>query len=201
MAGTRSVGYRLVRGFHERLEKAVWEMVLSGLQLAPDEHEWAPSRFEPALWLMVHQQPVHMLDPAYRDWHQFLLTQVDLTIKDLREVCPQLDTCTWGAHKTVHVQHPLSNAIPLLSRFLDMPQMELPGDHDMPRVQDGSIGASERFAVSPGHEDQGYIHLPGGQSGHPLSPYYRAGFMDWAIGRPTPFLPGPREHRLKLQAE
>ena len=50
----------------------------------------------------------------------------------------------------------------------------------MPRVQDGAFGASERFAVSPGHEDQGYFHMPGGQSGHPLSPYYRAGFMDWA---------------------
>jgi penicillin G amidase len=200
-AGTDSVGYRLVRGFHERLEKTVWEMVLTGLQLAPDERDWAPSRFEPALWLMVHEQPLHMLDSTYPDWHQFLLTQVDLTIKDLHESCPQLESCTWGTHKPVHVQHPLSTAIPLLSRFLDMPQMQLPGDHDMPRVQDGSIGASERFAVSPGHEDQGYIHLPGGQSGHPLSPYYRAGFMDWASGRPTPFLPGPCEHRMTLQAE
>jgi len=196
-----SVGYRLVRGFHERLETTVWDTVLNGLQLAPAEHDFAPSRFEPALWLMVHQQPLHLLDPRYSDWHQFLLTQVDLTIKDLHESCPELGTCTWGAHKPVHIQHPLSNAIPLLSRFLDMPQMELPGDHDMPRVQDGSIGASERFAVSPGHEDQGYIHLPGGQSGHPLSPYYRAGFMDWATGRPLPFLPGPSEHRLTLQAE
>jgi len=200
-ADTRSVGYRLVRGYHERLERSVWGMVLKGLQLAPDEQDWAPSRFEPALWLMVNQQPLHMLDSTYPDWRQFLLSQVDLTIRDLHDSCPQLDSCTWGAHKPVAVQHPLSNAIPLLSHFLDMPEMQLPGDHDMPRVQDGSIGASERFAVSPGHEDQGYIHLPGGQSGHPLSPYYRAGFMDWALGRPTPFLPGPSEHRLTLQAE
>jgi len=200
-AGTGSVGYRLVRGFHERLEKTAWEMVLNGLRLTPDEHDWAPSSFEPALWLMVHQQPQHMLAPTYPNWRQFLLAEVDATIADLHDSCPQLDSCTWGAHKPVHVQHPLSNAIPLLSHFLDMPQMQLPGDHDMPRVQDGSIGASERFAVSPGHEEQGYIHLPGGQSGHPLSPFYRAGFMDWAMGRPTPFLPGPSEHRLTLQAE
>jgi penicillin amidase len=80
-----------------------------------------------------------------------------------------------------------------------MPTLELPGDHDMPRVQDGvSFGASERFAVSPGHEEQGYIHLPGGQSGHPLSPYYRAGFMQWALGTPLPFLPGPAQHTLTL---
>ena len=103
--------------------------------------------------------------------------------------------------KPVHIQHPLSKAIPLLSGFLDMPEVQLPGDHDMPRVQDGNVGASERFAVSPGHEDQGYIHMPGGQSGHPLSPYYRAGFMDWVQGNPSPFLPGASEHRLTLQSE
>jgi penicillin amidase len=69
----------------------------------------------------------------------------------------------------------------------------------MPRVQDGEEGASERFAVSPGYESQGYFHMPGGQSGHPLSPYYRAGFLAWAQGEPLPFLPGTAEHTLVLQ--
>ena len=63
-----------------------------------------------------------------------------------------------------------------------MPVVELPGDHDMPRVQAGEFGASERFAVTPGLESQGYMHIAGGQSGHPLSPYYRAGFKEWADG-------------------
>jgi penicillin amidase len=176
-------------------------MLLSSLGIEPSEQTWAPSMFEGGLWVTVNERPLHMLAPNYADWRQFLLEQLDGTIKELHESCPRLESCTWGARKPVHIQHPLSNAIPLLSHFLDMPEMQLPGDHDMPRVQDGSVGASERFAVSPGHEDQGYIHLPGGQSGHPLSPYYRAGFMDWALGRPTPFLPGPSEHRLTLQAE
>ena len=82
-----------------------------------------------------------------------------------------------------------------------MPAVELPGDHDMPRVQDGATGASERFGVSPGHEDQGYFHMPGGQSGHPLSPYYRAGFLEWAHGQPLPFLPGMAQHTLTLQPD
>jgi penicillin G amidase len=199
-ASVDAVGYRLVRGFHDQLAQSVWTMILQGLQL-PVAQNYVPARFDDALWLLASQQPMHLLAPNYGDWRQFLLEQVDTTINELHESCPKLESCTWGARKPVHIQHPLSNAIPLLSRFLDMPQMSLPGDHDMPRVQDGSVGASERFAVSPGHEDRGYIHLPGGQSGHPLSPYYRAGFMDWALGNPTPFLPGPSEHRLTLQAE
>jgi penicillin amidase len=144
---------------------------------------------------------MHLLASNYSDWRQFLLAEVDAAITDLHKTCPQLATCYWGTRKPVHIQHPLSAALPFLSGLLDMPEVELPGDHDMPRVQDGPIGASERFAVSPGHEDQGYIHIPGGQSGHPLSPYYRAGFMDWARGTATPFLPGASQHRLTLQSE
>ena len=99
----------------------------------------------------------------------------------------------------MQIRHPLSRALPWLAWLLDMPSLELPGDHDMPRVQEGTaFGASERFAVSPGHESEGYLHIPGGQSGHPLSPYYRAGFMAWARGEPLPFLPGTTEHTLTL---
>jgi penicillin G amidase len=98
----------------------------------------------------------------------------------------------------VRIRHPLSRALPALAEFLDMPVEELPGDHDMPRVQEHAFGASERFAVSPGHEEQGYLELPGGASGHPLSPYYRAGFLAWARGETPPFLPGAARHLLTL---
>ena len=33
-------------------------------------------------------------------------------------------------------------------------------------------GASERLIVAPGHEADGLIMLPCGESGHPLSPHY-----------------------------
>ena len=127
---------------------------------------------------------------------------LDATIADLDKSCgPGLDHCNWGSRKVVRIQHPISHALPFLAPLLDMPVIELPGDHDMPRVQDGAFGASERFGVSPGHEDQGYFHMPGGQSGHPLSPYYRAGFLEWAHGQPLPFLPGNTEHTLTLQPD
>jgi penicillin G amidase len=176
-------------------------MMSAALAVPSTDDDWIPSQFEGALWRLVNERPMHMLASSYTDWHQFLLAQVDATLQDLKASCPQLERCAWGARNPVHIQHPLSRAIPILSGLLDMPQVQLPGDHDMPRVQDGPIGASERFAVSPGHEDQGYIHIPGGQSGHPLSPYYRAGFMDWALGTRVPFLPGDSQHRLTLQSE
>jgi penicillin amidase len=200
-ASADSVGYRLVRAYHDQVEKSVWQMLLAGLGVKSDARMESPMQFEGALWRLVNERPMHMLASNYTDWRQFLLEQVDATRSALEPGCPQLEQCTWGRHNPVRVQHPLSRAVPFLSRLLDMPTVELPGDHDMPRVQDGTIGASERFAVSPGHEDQGYIHLPGGQSGHPLSPYYRAGFSDWAQGVPAPFLPGTAVHTLTLQSD
>ena len=83
----------------------------------------------------------------------------------------------------------------MLGPFLDMPAEELPGDSNMPRVQGPTSGASERFAVSPGREQEGYMHMPTGQSGHPLSPHYRdanaANMLDMLDLRRPAFLAAP----------
>ena len=61
------------------------------------------------------------------------------------------------------------------------------------------FGASERMVVSPGHEADGILHMPGGQSGNPLSPFWGAGHEDWVQGKPTPFLPGKTAYTLTLE--
>ena len=197
-ASIDSVGYRLVRAFRDTTQQAVWDMLLAALGMARDEDTVPPAQFEGPLWRMITAQPLHLLSAHYASWPQFLRAQVDASITALDPDCPQLARCTWGARNLVRIRHPLSRALPGAASFLDLPPLELPGDHDMPRVQDGAFGASERFAVSPGHEAEGYLLIPGGQSGHPLSPYYRAGFAEWARGKALPFLPGPAEHTLTL---
>ena len=57
------------------------------------------------------------------------------------------------------------------------------------------------MAVSPGREADGYLHMPGGQSGHPLSPFWGAGHDAWVEGRSLPFLPGRPTHTLRLVPE
>jgi penicillin G amidase len=73
------------------------------------------------------------------------------------------------------------------------------GGFHVPRRQLSAHGVSQRLVVSPGREEEGILHLPGGPSGHPISPYYQAGHRDWLEGRPSPLLPGPVVHRLKLE--
>jgi penicillin amidase len=198
-AGVDSVGYRLVRSFRDHTRDAAWGMVISALGIPPDHDVGPPSQFETPLWQMVTRQPQHLLAPQYADWPAFLAAELDATIADLGAECPELARCTWGGHNVVRIRHPLSSSLPGLAWLLDMPPLALPGDANMPRVQQVSFGASERFAVSPGHEAQGYFLLPGGQSGHPLSPFYRSGFLAWAHGGPQPFLPGLARHTFTLR--
>jgi penicillin amidase len=173
-------------------------MLLAALKITPDEGTWPPAQFEGPLWRLVNERPQHLLAARYTDWAAFLRQAIDDSSADLEARCGQLSRCTWGSRNLVRIRHPLSGALPGLASLLDMPGVELAGDHDLPRVQDEAFGASERFAVAPGHEADGYLLIPGGQSGHPLSPYYRAGFAEWARGQPLPFLPGPAQHTLSL---
>ena len=85
-----------------------------------------------------------------------------------------------------------------LARWFAADEKALPGDSFMPRVQRERHGASERMVVSPGREELGMMHMPGGQSGHPWSPYFLAGHEAWENGEPTPLLPGEVRHRFRL---
>jgi penicillin amidase len=105
---------------------------------------------------------------------------------------------TWGELNTASIRHPLSRSIPAVSGWLDMPADPLNGDVDLPKAQSPAFGASQRFSVSPGDEENGLMQMPTGQSGHPLSPFYRKGHQDWVRGRPSPFLPGAVQHTLTL---
>jgi penicillin amidase len=200
-ASAGSVGYFLVRSFHERVSRKVFDALTIPVRGAGAPEELVvPPQFEEAAWRLLQERPVHLLDPRYGDWDGFLLATVDETMAEVRERCDgPIAACTWGARNAVRIRHPLSGAIPLLGRWLDMPVVPMGGDNDMPHVHVTGFGASERFAVSPGRERDGYFHMPGGQSGHPLSPYYRAGHEAWVRGEPTPFLPGTTRHTLQLR--
>jgi penicillin amidase len=197
-AAVDSVAYRLVRTWRARMHAVVFGMLTFAVR-RKDEDAGAleiPAQFEGPLWHLLATEPEYLLPANVRSWRDLELQVVDDVIARLDEECGPLAGCTWGKRNNVSIRHPLSRALPILAALLDMPRTEQPGDSHMPRVQTATFGASERFAVSPGYETRGYFHMPGGQSGHPLSPFYRAGHDAWAEGRPLPFLPGPAEHRL-----
>ena len=199
-AAVDSVSYRITRGFRGMLIDRVGEGLLAPAkaQLGEDYLEPRLGQFEGVLWPLVSERPAHLLPPPYSSWDALLVDTAKALEADLRSQGP-LDARTWGERNTAAICHPVSRALPALARsWLCMPADRLPGDRDMPRVQGPAFGASQRMVVSPGHEAEGLIHMPGGQSGHPLSPFWGAGHDAWVNGTPTPFLPGKTAYTLTL---
>jgi len=194
-----SVAYRLVRNLSFECEDLVYEILIKGLYAKdPDFHpRWLPHRLA-VTWEVLTGKPANLLPPMYDDWDELVLTAVDRAMTQALADGRSLDEFTWGARNTVIVAHPFTRLAPWLSRWLAAPEQPLPGDSFMPRVQHRGSGASERLVVSPGREADGLFEMPGGQSGHPLSPYFLAGHEAWASGEATPLLPGVEEHRLVL---
>jgi penicillin amidase len=195
-----SVGYRLTRAFREIVSQRVMSFVLSECYEADPAFDYTTvRRRDAAIFALVTAQPLHLLDPQYSTWREMLLDAVDTTIEQaMRDRSGTLRERTWSEFNEVEYRHPLSAGIPLISRWLDMPHVDLPGDLYTPRVHWGAIAASERMVVSPGREADGIMHMPTGQSGHPLSPFYANSHAAWTKGEPTPFLPGPTIYTLTL---
>ena len=202
-ASVESAGYLLVRAFRlEAAELALGPLVAPAIKAdrrpGATAGGWVRTRESP-LWALVSEQPPHLLDSKYPSWSALLLDAVDRTCAALTLEGGRLADRSWGTANTARIAHPLSAGIPFIGGWLNMPREPLPGDSNMPRVQAAASGASERFAVSPGYEQDGYFHMPGGQSGHPLSTHYRDGHGAWVRGEPTPFVPGPTIAQLTLQ--
>ncbi|MDN5882306.1 MAG: penicillin acylase family protein, partial [Nitrosospira sp.] len=201
-AATASVAYRLVREFRQE----VIDNVLSGFAAAvrrrdPDFVLPKLRQAEHAVWTLIEHRPPHLLPPGYTDWEDLLGTCARRVAEQMRNEPGGIAARSWGERNTARIRHSFSAALPgFIANWLDMPDDALPGDNNMPRVQSPAFGASERFAVAPGDEEHGYFEMPGGQSGHPLSPYYGSGHTGWVAGKPTPFLPGPPEQTLNLRA-
>jgi penicillin amidase len=198
-ASPDSVGYRFTRMFRERVSEVVLTFVLSECYAADANFDHtALRRREGPLWKLLTERPTHLLDPLYTSWDELLIQAVDDVIAELKDSSGDLAERTWGEYNVTEYRHPLAASVPFFGRQLNMPFAPLPGDLFTVRMTWGTETASERFVVSPGREAEGILHMPTGQSGHPLSPFYSNSHDAWVKGAGTPLLPGMAVHRLTL---
>jgi len=196
-----SVGYRLVRAFRLEVERRIFYALMAPVREAyGDEVDLQKSnQFEAVLWSLLSERPFHMLPADYDTWDEFLLAAVTQNIEYFTtQFEGPLASRNWGEVNSAAIAHPLSSSIPVFGASLNMPVDALNGDNNMPKAQGPSFGASERFSIAPGDEDNGLLQMPTGQSGHPLSEFYDAGHSDWVRGLASPFLPGDTMYTLKL---
>ena len=199
-AAPDSAAYAFVHRFRDLLSERIISFVLSECYEADGTFDYMTvRRREGPLWRLVNEKPLHLLDPRYSSWDALILATIDEVVAETTQRgSPALGEHKWSEYNVTMFRHPLSPGIPFVGRWLDMPVKPLAGDLYTIQVHSGSLGSSDRMVVSPGHEEEGIMHMPTGQSGHPLSPFYSNSHEAWVNGDPTPFLPGPPEHQLRL---
>ena len=194
-AAVDSQGYRLVRAFRDRTQELLFEPV--NRHLARFDSTMRVQN-EDAAWAMLTARPTHLLNPKFGTYDRLLEEAASRLLAEFKDRGIALTNATWGARNRLGIRHPLSGAVPRLGRWLDMPDIAVSGDSDMPKVHIPGAGVSERMIVSPGHEENGLFNMPCGQSGHFLSPFYRSEMDAWLKIAPEPFLPGTAVHGLSL---
>ncbi|MGI9220349.1 MAG: penicillin acylase family protein [Woeseiaceae bacterium] len=200
-AVAESVGYRLVRAYRNEVRRQVFHAISAPVREAygEDPNLNASRQFDGPLWSIIKARPVHLLPKNFADWDQFMLEAARNVVAEMEQNGNgNLADRTWGEYNTARIHHPMSAALPFFGEWLNMPAEPLRGDSDMPRAQGATWGASERFSVFPGDEENSLLQMPGGQSGHPMSDFYRIGHKAWVDGTAAPFLPGRAKYELNL---
>jgi penicillin amidase len=191
-----SAGYRLVREFRGALIRRIYAGL--GAKLAAHLQDEVPLGRNPD-WpslRLLEARPPALVPPPFATWNALVTSALAETA---RNAGPNPAAYRWGGRNHTGIHHPLAAAIPGLSLLTDPPDVPVAGDVLVPRVAIPGFGASERFVVSPGHENQAIFDMPAGQSDNPLSPYYGAGEAAWVEGAATPLVPGVARWQLRLE--
>ena len=192
-------GFRILNVYYQALLQRVLTPLLKPA-LAADPafvFEW-PLVDEP-LRRILEDRPGHLLTSEHAGWDAFLRTVLLDALADVeRSPARPGSGALWGEVNRLDVGHVFSD-LPILGRRLRLPSDTLPGSTVSLRVATPSYGAVIRMVVSPAHPERGILQMPGGQSGHFLSPNFADLHGQWVAGSPTPFLAGPTVWRFALR--
>lgn len=202
-ADAGSLGFPLLVEFRKQLLASVFTPFLSACLNADKNFSYSWTYSDTPLKALLTEKPPRLLPDAahYRNWDDFIFGQLQHSLQQVQAQHPGLGLMevNWGMQNRVQQAHPFSNALPILSDLLDMPNEALPGCGFCVRAAGPGFGASERLVVAPGHFEDAILHMPGGQSGNPLSPYYRDQQNYWLKGLPMTLIAGKSEHTLLLK--
>jgi penicillin G amidase len=198
-ADVSSAGFALLVHFRRQLADRIFTAFLSTCRELEPGFELTVGDIDTPVQRLLEQRPAELVPPPVVGWDEF----VRVTLEQAAEVVQTKYGASslrmaWGEANRVRVRHPLSDALPVIGHWLDMPEKPLPGCGFCVRMSAGTLGASERLVVAPGHERDGLFHMPAGQSGQPLSRHYSDQQAAWLEGRALPLLPGASVAELTL---
>jgi penicillin amidase len=202
-AETSSLGLALLGQFRNDLVKALLEPVLVSCRKIDPSFRYSWHNADVPVRQIINSDRTELLPDRQRfqDWDSFLRAILVRSAQKLveRHGAKTLAEIRWGDESEVEIRHPLGGSNGFLAWLLNMPRVPLPGCGQCVRVASGKHGATERMVVAPGHESEGILEMPGGQSGQPGSRHYADQQQDWIAGRPANFPPSTAVYRLTLR--
>ncbi|MFM7127841.1 MAG: penicillin acylase family protein, partial [bacterium] len=200
-ADAESTAYPFLNECRLRITLEIMKPLVEPIRLA-EKHRKKPQfhlksiSLENTVWALLQARPIHLLSPKYNSWSDLILDCIDQTIENASDK----GWPAWGEVNRIRISHPFANKMKWLRPWLSSHEMRASGSlTDMPGIASAAFGASQRMVVFPGREKTGIMQLPGGQSGHPASPFYLNLLEDWIGSRPTPLKAGPAEFKFTIE--
>lgn len=193
-----SIAYKLCRDYMYGLYEALFGSVDEQLAKLPGQPSYGMTipRWPAVVLRLINEEPDWL--PEGKSWRALKLSVIDKLISQSSSKHVDWKSVTWGDMNISEINHPLSSALPGLGKLLNAPSLPQSGDNHIPKISSPNFGQSQRMVISPGMEELSLFNMPGGQSGHPLSPYYLKGHESWAKGEPLPLSPRKSVHHLTL---
>lgn len=199
-ASAESQEFALLAAIRESLRDAVLSPLLSPAAELDSRFVYAWPLADEPLLRILEEQPDHFLPARHEGWDEFIREAVVRGVESLaRESGGGGTGLPWGERNRARINHPFGELSTALGWLLNLPRDPLPGWTGTIRAQSPSYGQSFRFTSRPGEPERATFQMPGGQSGHFLSPFFRAGHRAWVRGEPTPLQAGPPLHSLRLR--
>jgi penicillin amidase len=190
-----------------RARQAFWPLVLEPkLGEISKSYEWSESNFAEEEIIMhgsASASPSPWLPANYRDWDALL---TDAVRKGLERGKAPSDLAGWnyGQWHVVDLEHPLYQLLPIAKGWAGTGAQPLSGDTTTIKQVGRAFGPSQRFTMDWSAPDASTENIVLGESGNPLSPWFRDQWAAWYGGTtfPLPFSSGATaaqtQHALQL---
>ncbi len=166
---------------------ALWPLILKPKlgKLWTDYH-WGEANFAEEE-IVMHADP-EWLPPGYKNWNA-LLTEAVRKGMENGHAPSDLSKWVYGSWHVVDLEHPLARFLPFIGRIAGTGPQPLSGDHVTVKQVGRAFGPSQRFTMDWSDIDGSTENIVLGESGNPLSPYFRDQWKAWYGGTtfPLPF--------------
>jgi len=168
-----------------RTRQAFWPLILEPkLGSDADSYDWAESNFAEEEIIMHGSSsatPSPWLPGNFKDWDALLTEAVR---RGLATGKAPADLAQWkyGSWHVVDLEHPIYQLMPIIKEWSGTGEQPLSGDTTTIKQVGRAFGPSQRFTMDWSAPDASTENIVLGESGDPLSPWFRDQWTAWYGG-------------------